>query len=176
MNPSIVALLLVAFGSARAASPLRLAPGAASASPPILLTPAEAQPEPGVDFYGLSIAYRWTTSPRGAPLDVNFSAAPASGLSADDGAPLPPAPSRVTVAPPFRASVLVGTCTLPPPLNDFPSDDAHYGAHVWLANFLYSEQLAWPVDGALVCAIPRPHHRHPRIPTYYNPPPPPLPL
>ena len=51
---------------------------------------------------------------------------------------------------------LSGKCTIPIPSGGWPAkthtssnplgENAVFGAHVWLANLLYSEQIAWPLD------------------------------
>jgi hypothetical protein len=41
---------------------------------------------------------------------------------------------------------LSGKCTIPEPSAGWPANNKAIGAHVWLANLLYSEQIAWPLD------------------------------
>lgn len=71
-----------------------------------------------------------------------------------DATKLPPKPSLVTAEPPFKRDNVTGTCVVPPPIDPVSAgqpgtwwtDSRVHGVHCWLANLLYSEQMAWPFD------------------------------
>jgi hypothetical protein len=125
----------------------------------------DAQPHPKVDYFGRSLSYYWPRSTIGtnvthtaplfadtpgwsypssdavlsAPLFVSVNS-PARG-----GSPTIPFPPSHTDAGKFpRREFISGTCTLPN--LEAGSTAGVYGAHIWLANLLYSEQIAWPFD------------------------------
>ncbi len=59
-----------------------------------------------------------------------------------DPASLPPQPLQVLASPPRKLDTLTGTCSVPVPAGGW--GPAPSGVQVWLANLLYSEQMAWP--------------------------------
>lgn len=147
---------------------------------PTYISSGDAQPRPQEDYFGLSLSYFWTRSTIGpnAPL---FEDTPGwSNSTASHRATLV-APISVTVNSPRegprtthevgkavpRREYISGKCTLPEPVPGTASPV--YGAHVWMANLLYSEQIAWPFDvfvTAFESTTPAERDYHFAIPLY----------
>ena len=100
---------------------------------------AQAQPKPKEDFYGYSLTGYYNISSTGEPLGSNWSS-PSSDLL------LPLPPTFLHASSPYRSSLVKGYCTIPAPTKGWPDDDNLIGAHVWIANLAYNEQIAWPHD------------------------------